>query len=108
MRGVVRDEEEQISPRRIPEDLSVRHSKELCVVFHLYPTLLHKQSKETTADFELHPKDNAEPVNKFHPKHNKLRRVLWEGHLATMDDVSEGTEVVRSLLMWCREEMMRD
>lgn len=44
-------------------------------------------------------KTTPEPVNNSHPTPSELRRALWEGPLARLDDVLEGTEVVRSLLM---------
>lgn len=78
------------------------------VLFNLYPTCLHKWLGETIEDFGLYYKDNVEPVNNFHPKNDKVRRVLWKGQPVSLDDVSEKSELVRILLMWCREEMMRD
>lgn len=49
-------------------------------------------------DFELDYKDNVGPVNNFHSKHGRLRHALRKGQLASLDDVLEEIEVIKSLL----------
>lgn len=78
------------------------------VVFNLYPTFLHKRPGQTTEEFGLYYKDHGEPVNNFHPKNDRLRHALWKGQPASLGDGLERSELIRSLLVWCREEMTRD
>lgn len=104
--GGVRDEGEGGSPGQITVELS--DTARSFVVFHLFPTCLHKWFGETTEDFGLYYKDNMEPVNNFHPKNDRLRHAFWKGQPASLDDVLERSELARSLLMWCREETMRN
>lgn len=66
---------------------------------YIPPNSTNNLGRLLSEDFELYYKDNVEPVNTFHPKYNRLRCALRKGQLASLDDVWEGTEAIRSLLI---------